>query len=239
MAGLLRSAFHNASDGHNGSGKRPVVFDIIAPDGHTSLLPEHLKMVLHVNPSSFKPTFTKKITRVQTLGGFVEQHWGDGVTEITMEMATGGFMRLYAGLMSATGGPFAHDIGGTRRETIAYDKYLDMLALFKNNGAVYDARGNIAMQGKIKISFDGESHIGWFNSFSVSESAGKPYQFGLSAGFTVEQSNYHLRTTSALAQPTLAPTAPRTASSAAVVYHGGTNTNTSPTAARTGAVTTE
>lgn len=182
---VFRSAFHDQFDTQGG--KRPVVFDIIGPDRMTSLLPDHLKMVLHVNPSSFKPTYKKLITRIQTIGGFVEQHWGDGAHELTLEMATGGFMRMYSGLSNTTGGPFAYDIGGTRRQTIAYDKYLDMLALFKNNGAIFDARGNIALQGQIKVSFDGQHHYGWFNSFSVNESADQPYMFTLSAGFTVDR----------------------------------------------------
>ena len=192
MDAIFKSAFHSPADEFDGSGKRPVVFDIVAPDGVTSLLPQHLKMVLHVNPNTMKVSYKKNVTRTQTMGGWVEQHWGDAPGDMTLEMATGGFMRLYSGLSQTTGGPFARDIGGTRRETIAYDKYLDMLALYKNNGAIFDTRGNIAIQGQIKVSFDGEAHYGWFNSFSVSESAEKPYLFALSGGFTIERSNWRL-----------------------------------------------
>lgn len=190
---MLQGAFKSAKDGSNGMGKRPVIFDIIAPDGETSLLPDSLKMVLHVNPNSMKMSYQKVITRMQMIGGYVEQHWGDGVHEITFEMATGGFMRLFSGLSNVTGGGFS--TGGTRRETIAYDKYLDLLALFHNNGAIYDTNGNVAFQGQIKIIFDGGIYFGWFNNFSVSEEVSQPYQFKLSTGFTVEREIQNFKTT--------------------------------------------
>ena len=106
-------------------------------------------------------------------------------------MATGGFKRLYTGLSNVTGG--GEDLGGTRRETIAYDKYLDVLALFHNNGAVYDSTGQIAFQGIIKVSFDGGIYYGWFNNFTVNEDAEQPYMFQLSAQFTVSHEIMRLR----------------------------------------------
>lgn len=194
---IVKSAFQSRLDDFDGSGKRPVVFDIIGPDRQTSLLPPDLKMVLHVNPSSMNFTYQKTISRQQTMAGFVEYHWGTNPTEIAFNMATGGFVRLYSGLSNITGttpsnnklppGMQAVDVGGTRRETIAYDKYLDLLALFHNNGSIYDARGNIAFQGQILITYDAGSWWGWFTTFTVEETAEKPYQFSLTANFTVDR----------------------------------------------------
>jgi len=192
---IFESAFQSPDDGHLGLGIRPVVFDVLATDLETSLLPGNLKMVLHVNPTTMKFSYTKQIERIQTKGGFVEQHWGEGPGTMSLEMATGGFMRLYSGLSNITGGPFAKDLGGTRRETIAYDKYLDMLALFHSNGSVYDGEGNIVFQGIIKVTFDEGVHLGWFNSFSVQEAAAKPYQFDLSAEFQIHKELMSFKTT--------------------------------------------
>ena len=195
---MIKSAFQSPLDAYDGSGKRPVVFDIIGPDRVTSLLPDDLRLVLHANPQSMAFTYAKTISRQQTLAGYVETHWGSNPTEISFTMTTGGFMRLYSGL-SYTTGPTpsndliqpasmrAVDVRGTRRDTIAYDKYLDMLALFHNNGAVYDSRGTIAFQGQILCTYDEGSWWGWFTSFSVDETADKPYQFTLNASFTVER----------------------------------------------------
>ena len=174
---VFRGAFAGAEDEFSGLGKRPVVFDVLAPDYETSLLPEGVKLVLHVNPSQMQVKYSRKVERIQTRGGFVEQHWGDDTQQISLQMATGGFMRLYSGLSNITSTKY----GGTRRETLAYDSYLDMLSLFHNNGSIYDNNQQVIMQGIIKVTFDGGVFLGWFSSFTVTESAEKPYQFTLSA----------------------------------------------------------
>ena len=94
-------------------------------------------------------------------------------------------MRLYSGLSNITGSE-GGDQG--RRETVAYDKYLDLLALFHNNGAIFDMFGNLALQGYIKLTFDGGIHIGWFDGqFTVTEDANTPYMFNLSARFIIDR----------------------------------------------------
>ena len=188
---VFTSAFNSSDDETSGSGVRPVIFDILAPDEETSILP---KMVLHVNPQSMSFTYEKAIERIQTRGGYVEQHWGEGARAIEFKMVTGGFMRLYSGLSNITGGAGATDTKGTRRETIAYDKYLDFLALFHNNGSVYDSTGQIVFQGILKITFDGGIYLGWFSRFNVTEAAEKPYMFDLSASFTVHREVQRFRT---------------------------------------------
>jgi hypothetical protein len=202
---VFRSAFNSFRDEFSGQGKRPVIFDILSSDQETSLLPEDLRLVLHVNPKSMTLHYDKNITRIQTKGGFVEQHWGDAAERISFAAATGGFMRLYAGLSSKTGSSFGGNLQSTgptltavqgRRETIAYDKFLDLLALFHNNGSIYDVNGNIVIQGYMKLTFDGGVYIGWFDGdFTVTESALKPYQFELSANFNIDREELVLRST--------------------------------------------
>jgi len=189
---VFKSAFVSADDEFTGTGVRPVVFDILGPDLATSILPPDLRMVLHVNPSSFAPTYAKQTERIQTKGGFVEQHWGEAARSLSFNMATGGFKRLFSGLSNVTGGGL--DTEGTRRETIAYDKFLDLLALFHNNGSIYDASGQIAFQGILKVTFDGGIYLGWFSTFNVAEAAEKPYQFDLTAEFTVAHEVMRVRT---------------------------------------------
>jgi len=178
----------------DGRGRRPVMFDILAPDRQTSILDlveSGLRMVLHVNPRSMRLSYAKQTQRIQVRSGFVEFHWGDAAEEITFDAATGGFMRMFAGLSNIT----AYGAGDqSRRETIAYDKYLDLLALFHNNGAIYDAFGNIAEQGYIKMTFDGGSHTGWFDGqFTVTEDANTPYMFNMSARFIIDREEMRFR----------------------------------------------
>lgn len=208
MAGslpIIPSSFETYMDEQSGAGKRPVVFDVLAPDRETSLLPGDLKLVLHVNPRSMRLGYQKNIVRIRTRGGYVEQHWGDALEDINFEMATGGFVRLYSGLSNKTGSSGAGTLQGTgaeltavqgRRETIAYDRFLDVLALFHCNGAIYDANGNLAIQGYIKVSFDGGIHIGWFDTdFTLTEAAESPYQFSLTTRFIIDREEMQLRST--------------------------------------------
>jgi hypothetical protein len=191
---VFRSSFGGPRDDPR-QGKRPVIFDILGPDHETSILPGDTKFVLHVNPRSMSMNYAKIITRTQTKGGYVEQHWGDGLQGLGFEMATGGFMRLYSGLSNITAGYGANNLGGSRRQTIAYDKYLDMLALFHCNGAIYDGTGQIVFEGIIRVTFDEGIYEGWFKTFSVAESTDQPYQFTLNADFEVHEEILTLRTT--------------------------------------------
>lgn len=202
MPNVFNSAFQSPNDGELGLGKKPVVFDIVGAGG-VSVLPEDLRMVLHVNPRSMQFSYEHVIEVIQTRGGHVEQHFGQSPATIAFENATGGFVRLYSGVTSVTGpGPAnnrlpastqAINIGGTRRDTIAYDKYLDLLALYYNNGAVYDRNGNIFYQGKVKMSYDGGTYWGYIENFSVSEEVDQPYQFSLSFSFKVDREVHRLR----------------------------------------------
>lgn len=195
---VFRGAFTGADDEYAGLGKRPVVFDVLAPDYETSLLPEGVKLVLHVNPSQLQVKYTRKVERIQTRGGFVEQHWGDDTQQLSLQMATGGFMRLYSGLSNITNPKY----GGTRRETLAYDSYLDMLALFHNNGSIYDQNQQVIMQGIVKITFDGGVFLGWFTSFNVTENADKPFQFTMTAEMDIAKELQVWRTLSTYASGT-------------------------------------
>ena len=189
---IFDSAFVSADDEFGELGTRPVIFDILGPDLSTSILPPDVRMVLHVNPSSMAISYSKQTERIQTKGGFVEQHWGEATRGISFNMATGGFKRLYSGLSNITGGGL--DTEGSRRETIAYDKYLDLLALFHNNGSIYDSTGQVAFQGILKITFDGGIYLGWFQTFNVQEASDKPYMFTLTAEFTVAHEIMRMRT---------------------------------------------
>ena len=88
------------------------------------------------------------------------------------------------------------NIGGTRRDTITYDKYLDVLAMFHNNGSIYDSIGQIVLQGKIKMTFDGGTWFGWFQSFSVTDDAESPYQFKINLAMQVEREFHGVRSQS-------------------------------------------
>ena len=54
----FKSAFQSPADTN---GVRPVVFDILGPDGETSILPAGIRLVLHVNPSRMSFSYAKVV----------------------------------------------------------------------------------------------------------------------------------------------------------------------------------
>ena len=220
---MIKSPIPHKDIADSNLGIRPFVFDVVAPDGVTSLLPDDVKMTLHANPKNISFSYEKKHEISSTLSGWVEYYWGDNPTTISLEATSGAFIRPYTGLSAVTGpvvvppnsetsrtnaiggdevGPpqpykpttYGTSIGGTRRETITYDKYLDLLALFHNNGSVYDQTGRVIVQGKIKMIFDGGVWFGWFQSFSVTDDATTPYSFNVSLAMQVEREYHGVRT---------------------------------------------
>jgi hypothetical protein len=192
----IPSAFNSPEDASNGKGIRPVIFDIIAPDGR-SMLPPQYRLVLHVNPADLNIQYTSNVTRQITMGGWVETDMGTSVTKVTATGVTGGFVHLYNGTVSITGptpssdrlgyGRNTIDVNGTRRDTIAYDKFLDLLAMFQANGALFDQYGIVAYQGSIKMTFHNMTFFGWFESFDYSEDATRPYLLSYNFSFNVSK----------------------------------------------------
>lgn len=205
---MIKSPIANKDIASSNLGIRPFVFDIVAPDGITSLLPDDVKMTLHTNPKNISFSYEKQHEISPTLSGWVEYYWGDGPQTLSLEAASGAFIRPYTGLSAVTG-PVSYtetsggrttsesigtSIGGTRRDTITYDKYLDILALFHNNGSVYDKTGRVILQGKIKVIFDGGVWFGWFQSFNVTDDAQSPYNFNVSLSMQIEREQHGVRT---------------------------------------------
>ena len=216
---MIKSPIPHKDIADSNLGIRPFVFDIVAPDGVTSLLPDDVKMTLHANPKNISFSYEKKHEISPTLSGWIEYYWGDNPTTISLEASSGAFIRPYTGLSAVTGPvtippnsqtstnltdfmgtpplketTIGTSIGGTRRETITYDKYLDLLALFHNNGSIYDQTGRVIVQGKIKMIFDGGVWFGWFQSFSVTDDANTPYSFNVSLAMQVEREYHGVRT---------------------------------------------
>lgn len=172
----IPSAFSGPND-HQG--KIPLLFQVLSVDHNTLLLPE--AMFLHVNPSSLSFSYSKIIERFQTKGGWQEQHFGDQLSELQANVATGAFINVETGLAVQK-----------RRDTIAYEKFQHLVDLFDNNGLVYDTRGNVQYRGLIRLTFEGGVYDGSFRSFSVEESANSPFQFTADFSFRIERESIDL-----------------------------------------------
>ncbi len=156
-------------------GPIPMAFQVTSPFNKYRVLLPHT-LVLHVNPANFQESHNQKVERIQTRGGFVEQHWPPDLTEISADGSTGAFMNIMTGLTSVL-----------RQRTIAWDRYRDLQDLYLNNGSIRDPFGAIVLQGQIMLMYDRGTYLGTFRTFEVEESDDAPFTFTLNWTFKVEQ----------------------------------------------------
>lgn len=172
----IQSAF---SGPYSIQGKIPMLFQVLSLDMETPLLPE--AMYLHVNPSSLSLNYAKVINRIQTRGGFHEQHWGNQLTEISANNTSGAFINIEQGVTVAK-----------RRDSIANYKFYNLIELFHNNGEIHNDQGSVVYRGRIRITYNGGIYDGYFTSFNVEETAESPFQFTASWNFKVESEAQNL-----------------------------------------------
>lgn len=153
----------------------PMAFQITSPLNNRIVLMPHA-LVMHVNPQSFGENFNKKVERIQTRGGFVEQHWGDELGDISADGSTGAFINIYTGTSSVL-----------RHRTIAWDRFRDLHDIYKNNGSLHDPYGNIVLQGNVMLLYDRGTYLGYFKTFAFEETDDSPFAFKMSWSFKVEE----------------------------------------------------
>lgn len=155
-------------------------------------------LAMHVNPNSFDESFTKSKTVVPTYGGFVEFIWVDELDSISATSSTGGFLNPNVGLTAGSDieknillTQDSRNIGKVgRQNSIAYERFEDLLDIFRNNGNIYDGRGIPRIRGKVRCIYDRGIYTGYFESFSVKETDDKAFTFELSWEFKVEKVQY-------------------------------------------------
>ncbi len=158
-----------------------MIFELINVDHGQASIPQSNPifpfMILHVNTNSLEESYAKLINRMVTRGGFVEQHWGEELDSISCSGSTGAFVSSRTGLAVLN-----------RKASIAYRKYLELVALYRNGGGVYDQRGNLVLYGGINLHFDSNIYNGYFENLTVTENTDSPFTFNVDFGFKVQTS---------------------------------------------------
>lgn len=152
----------------------PMAFQITSPFNRNVVLLPHA-LVLHVNPASLEETAPVKVERFPTMAGWGEQHWRNNLIELSAEGSTGSFLNLYTGVTSVL-----------RQQTIAFDRYRDLLDIFRNNGSVHNPSGQIVLQGYVMLMYDRGTYLGAFRTFDVTETEESPFAFKLNWTFKAE-----------------------------------------------------
>jgi hypothetical protein len=151
-----------------------------------------LKML--VNPQSFKLSAEKIISDGEWgRNGPIVEHWGENLDKLE---ASGKVAAFYS--VDATGGSSGPGITRVARQySQAYQNFLSLWLLYKNNGGVWlppyiPANGsnssqvsNLSVVGSIYLYYDNILYIGSFDSFNLTESETAPYTLEYNFSFTV------------------------------------------------------
>jgi hypothetical protein len=148
-------------------------------------LPERLSvpdLTMKINPRNLDNSYSQLINRKRTLGGFIEEHWGE---------------QLDSSSASGTTGEFFGEFGLTntmRRDTEAFKKFEELVTIYRNNGSVYDDHtGQIVAQGFVIMHYDSAIYQGFFESLNIVESSQKPYCLDYDFSFKVTSEIYPSR----------------------------------------------
>ncbi len=180
-----------------------------------------LKML--VNPQSFKVSCEKIISDGEWgRNGPIVEHWGDNQDKIEASGKVAAFYSMDAGSLATykSGGQTSLGSGGisgggagpgitriARQYSSAYQNFLSLWLLYKNNGGVWlqphiagsgttspqsgtspatsSQPANLSVLGSIYIYYDNTLYIGSFDSFNLTETETAPYTLEYNFSFTV------------------------------------------------------
>lgn len=139
-------------------------------------------LTMLINPSNLDTTYTPLITETRTLGGFCHEYWGEHLTTLAATGKTAMFIDSEKGLSNKDS-----------RSTEAYQHFMTLLNIYKNNGKSYYTtfdsnmtRANparISSLGVVQMIYDGYQYDGYFESFTYTEDASHPFNLDYSFNF--------------------------------------------------------
>lgn len=139
-------------------------------------------LTLLINPNSFQISYTNVQQFSQrTRYGYIFQRWGEEKPKITFSGTIGAYMAGQNPNTAETSDGQTFSPSGvqfaSRRDSASFQNLLNLLAIFKHNGYIYDRLGNSNAHlfvGGIAIDYDNWTYIGNFDSFNWGEEETKP-----------------------------------------------------------------
>jgi len=147
-------------------------------------------LVFMVPPKNMTIRWQKSIVTEETLGAFVEYHWGENVPIINASGTTMGFMSydkrdfVFLPGNDREFSPYTRAVllnPDQRRVSLAYENFQDILRFYSNNGITLHRGG--PLNGLVKevqdivMDFDNGKYIGRFETFTFEENANNPHMF--------------------------------------------------------------
>ena len=175
----LSISIYNFSTGNDAPGKK-------ATDK------EEVTLTLMVNPETIQIGQVHISNSSYTRQGWVSTLWGRQQTTISAAGSSAGFYVDNRGAANTPGGL----VNSNRRDSIGFINLQTLVAMYKNNAEYYLGKTDqtlfldgtsrvINVMDSIKLSYDGTEYIGSFNTFTIDETAEKPYRIEYNFEFVV------------------------------------------------------
>jgi len=140
-------------------------------------------LVMFINPANLDLSYSQLINETRTLGGFIQEFWGEQLTTLS---ASGQTAMFYS------------DKGITNKDSRiseAYQNFIRLVNIYKNNGKDYsDERITLASKtnpnrivsfGTVIMTYINKEYEGFFESFTMKEIAEKPFSLEYDFSFKV------------------------------------------------------
>ena len=141
------------------------------------------ELTMLVNPGNLDATYTQMINETRTLGGFIQEFWGEQLTTLS----SSGRTALTYGLDGLS--------NADARQSSAYENFSRLVDVYRCNGKDYTALNTFVKQtndidritnlGAVVMSFQKVEYSGYFDSFTVREIGEKPFYFEYDFSFKV------------------------------------------------------
>ena len=132
----------------------------------------------YINPSDLTRTFTKRSNSQFGGNGHIIEHWGNDQDKLSANGKLGAFYTSKTGLSRYF-----------RRDSASFQQLMHLYLIYRNNGYIFESLDprRIALVGRVQITFDTETWVGHFDSFSMTENADNPYTMDYAFEFTVRE----------------------------------------------------
>ena len=140
-------------------------------------------LIMFINPTNLDFSYTQLVTETRTLGGFVQEFWGEQLSTLSASGQTAMFYN--------NGGLTNKDA----RISESYQNFIRLVNIYKNNGKDYsDERNTLALKrnpnkivslGTVRMVYTTKEYEGFFENFTIKELAEKPYNFEYDFSFKI------------------------------------------------------
>lgn len=166
-----------------GARKRRVMGDLIHLRREAEIMKDLPPLFMYINPTSFSQSREHIVSDGNKVReGFSIEFWGQQQMSISASGSVGAF---YVNSTDALGRKSGGLAVGAREGSYAYQQFLSLYQIYRNNGYVYNTSKKIALVGAVSIFYDGVIYTGSFNSFSITHDEDNPFTLSYNFDFTV------------------------------------------------------